>query len=649
MPNSELVREAVERAIKSFDPIRTGDTDIHIEVENGTVTLYGYVRTGMMRNVASQLAASVLSGREVRNALISDDDLEITIATAIEEASEGYLAPVPIQVRVLRGHCVLRGPVPSESAKEEIERIIYGVPGVLEVANALDVDPGAIERLLAPKRAGARKKRAAGGVAEATVGGKPVTAADLPAWALKPKEEWTKADYQARAEVKMAFKRGEGPDPKELEQAGALLRGGARAPAEDTTLAEAEGATGLTAQPPELVEVPAAAEMPPALVTDSAPPSPVVTADTSNLPSWALKPKEQWSKEEFQAHAKARSAFKKGEGPNPDDLIAQGQAALATAPSASSAAVQAEPTVDLAALEARYPAWALKPKEEWTPADFKAQAAAKSAFKKGEGPDPKTIIEEAQAALSAAKAPSVQTTVSAGPQDSAEAALAAVRAQYPGWALKPRREWTAQDFREAAEAKVAEIRAHGQPVGAVRAEAQAALEAARRGEVTGTGSVARTAKRDLTPDEIAQVRAGLTSRFPEWALKPKEEWAAEDFKAQASAKSAFKKGEGPDPKTIIEEAQAAFEKAKAEAFKNLPAEEVQPATAAPPPDTIAREIPPELLGNYPAWALKPKEQWSPDEFKAHAKAKSAFKKGEGPDPEALMAEAQSALAAVSPS
>ncbi|HBY93555.1 MAG TPA: hypothetical protein DEP84_06225 [Chloroflexi bacterium] len=490
MPNSELVREAVERAIKSFDPIRTGDTDIHIEVENGTVTLYGYVRTGMMRNVASQLAASVLSGREIRNALISDDDLEITIATAIEEASEGYLAPVPIQVRVLRGHCVLRGPVPSESAKEEIERIIYGVPGVLEVANALDVDPGAIERLLAPKRAGARKKRAAGGVAEATVGGKPVTAADLPAWALKPKEEWTKADYQARAEVKMAFKRGEGPDPKELEQAGALLRGGARAPAEDTTLAEAEGATGLTAQPPELVEVPAAAEMPPALVTDSAPPSPAVTADTSNLPSWALKPKEQWSKEEFQAHAKARSAFKKGEGPNPDDLIAQGQAALATAPSASSAAVQAEPTVDLAALEARYPAW---------------------------------------------------------------------------------------------------------------------------------------------------------------ALKPKEEWAAEDFKAQASAKSAFKKGEGPDPKTIIEEAQAAFEKAKAEAFKNLPAEEVQPATAAPPPDTIAREIPPELLGNYPAWALKPKEQWSPDEFKAHAKAKSAFKKGEGPDPEALMAEAQSALAAVSPS
>lgn len=649
MPGSELVREAVERAIQSFDPIRSGDTDIQIEVEDGTVALYGYVRNRMMKNIASQLAASVLSGRELRNVLISDDDLEITIATAIEAAGDGYLTPVPIQVRVLRGHCVLRGVVPSESTRDELERITYAVPGVLEVANALEVDPAAIERVVAPKKAAARKKRAATSAVEATVGGKPVTAADLPAWALRPKEEWTKEDYRARAQAKMAFKRGEGPDPKELEQAGAILRGGASAPTEETTPAEAEGATGMTAQPPELVEVPAAAETPPELVTDTAPPS-IDAVDTGDLPSWALKPKEQWSKEEFQAHARARSAFKKGEGPDPEELIARGQAAQASAPAATGAAAPAAPAVDLAALQAKYPAWALKPKEEWGPEDFKAQAQAKSAFKKGAGPDPKTIIEEAQAALNAAKAPAAQAAHNAAPQNAAEAALAAVRAQYPGWALKPRREWTAQDFREAAEAKVAEIRKQGQPVDEVRAAARAALEAAKRGEVTGAGSAARAEKRELTPEEIAQVRASLAGQYPEWALKPKEEWTPEDFKAQAQAKSAFKKGEGLDPKTIIEEAQAAFERAKAETLKSLPVE-AAPAEpqAASPASAAPREIPPELLDSYPAWALKPKEQWSAEEFRAHAKARSAFKKGDGPDPEMLIAEAQSALSTVSPS
>ncbi|HYN89931.1 MAG TPA: BON domain-containing protein, partial [Ardenticatenaceae bacterium] len=312
MRNSEVVRQAVERAILSFDPIRTGETDIQVEVENGLVALSGYVRTSMMKNVASQLASRVLDGRQLRNDLISDDDLEIAVAGAIEVVSDSYLAPVPIQVRALRGHCVLRGTVPSEGAKEEIERLAYRVPGVLEVANSLQVDPATIERLVAPKKATAGKRRGGGGAAgTATVGGKPVTAADLPEWALKPKEDWSRVDYQARAKAKMAFKRNEGPDPKELEQAGAVLRGGSAGAAVEE--ADVDVAPAAPAAAVEDAPAPAATSVPAA-----SPPAPIVAvAEVPDLPSWAFRAKEQWSKEEFQAYARAKSAFKKGEGPDP--------------------------------------------------------------------------------------------------------------------------------------------------------------------------------------------------------------------------------------------------------------------------------------------------------------------------------------------
>ncbi|RME11425.1 MAG: hypothetical protein D6802_06875, partial [Ardenticatenia bacterium] len=299
------------------------------------------------------------------------------------------------------------------------------------------------------------------------------------------------------------------------------------------------------------------------------------------------------------------------------------------------------PAEVLAELKQKYPEWALKPKDQWTVDDFKAQAKAKSAFKKGEGPDPKQVIAEAQQALREAVAKAgagAGAAAAAETTDPRRAALMALRQQFPMWALKPRRQWTADDFREAAEAKIAELRGQGMPVAEIRAKAQEALEKAQRGEVSEGPGVGVATKRELTKEEVQAIIAKLSEQYPAWALKPKDQWSAEDFKAQAKAKSAFKKGEGPDPKQIIAEAQAALEKAKQEALKAA-------ATAAPSSAAKAApgEIPPELLEKYPSWALKPKDQWSAEEFKAFAKAKSAFKKGEGPDPEAIIAEAQAAL------
>ncbi|MDQ4077667.1 MAG: BON domain-containing protein [Chloroflexota bacterium] len=565
MPTTELLREAVERAIMTYDPIRTSETEIDIDVrESGDVTLNGYVRTDTMRALASQLARRVRGVRSVKNLLLSDTELEVAVSQMIELRLGSYIIPMMPIVRAIRGHVILRGPVPSESAKEIIEEVALQVPSVVMVHNHLDVDPAAVERLVAPKKRARKGAGEEGGARQAMVGGEPVTAEDLPKWALMPKEEWGMAEYKARAKVKMAWKRGEAPDPKELEAAGAILREGL-----------AEGG-----EAPEVTEEQTPGE-----------PEPLEGDER------ALNPAAELEEEDV-------------------------------------------PEVSLEEVKAQFPAWALKPKEEWDKDDFKAQMRAKRVAKAGEGEPPEVIIEKAQAALEAAKTAGRKKT-SAKPKNEREAALAAVRAEFPNWAIVPRKEWRPQDFAEAADARVAEIRGNGQPVTEIRDKAQAALEAALRGEaVAGTGGPKR---RELTPEEKEAVRKSLEGQFPVWALKPKEEWDKADFKGQMQAKRAAKAGEGDPPEVIIEKAQAALEAALKEAEQALPLEEPEADVAEPATNGQKKEIPPDLLDKYPGWALKPKDEWDMKEFKAHAKAKSAFKKGEGPDPDTIIAEAQAAI------
>lgn len=550
-----LLRDAVERAILSYAPIRTSETQINIDVKGAEVTLNGYVRTDVMRSVATQLARGVQSGLHVRNQLLSDSDLEIAVAQAIDLKLGSYIVPMMPIVRVIMGHCFLRGPVPSDKAKEMIAQTAAKVPGIVRVDNSLEVDAVAVERLIAPKKAARAAKKGGGASGQAMVGGKVVTEADLPTWAMKAKSAWSMADYKARAKAKMAFKRNEGPDPKEMEEAGAILRGGGAA---EEAEPEAEDTAPVAVAAPVVEEV---------------------EEDTGSA-----------------------------------------------AP------------VDLEALKAQFPAWALKPKEEWTPDDFKGQMAAKRAFKQGQGEEPEKIIEQARAAIAAA-ASGGRKKKTGGATDPKAAALEAVRQRFPGWAILQRKEWLAKDFQEAADAKIAELGGKGKAVRELRTEAQAALEAALRGEVVGGAGGAK--RRDLTPDEIAAVRNQLAGQYPMWALKAKEEWDQADFKGQMAAKRAAKGGEGETPEAIIEKAQAALAEALKAAHEALPLEGGDEAPAAAP--TGKKEIPAELFNKYPGWALKPKEEWTPDEFKAQAKAKSAFKKGEGPDPDAVIAEAQKAI------
>nr|MBA3531027.1 BON domain-containing protein [Ardenticatenales bacterium] len=164
MPIPELLREAVERAIMTYDPIRTGETKIDIDIQGSDIVLSGYVRTDVMRSVAAQLAKGAGGGRAVRNNLLSDTELEIAVGQTIELALGTYILPVMPVVRAMRGHIFLRGPVPSEGAKAIMEEVAQQVPGIVMIHNLLDVDTSAIERMIAPKKATrASKAGAAGG------------------------------------------------------------------------------------------------------------------------------------------------------------------------------------------------------------------------------------------------------------------------------------------------------------------------------------------------------------------------------------------------------------------------------------------------------------------------------------------------------
>ncbi|MGB0385411.1 MAG: BON domain-containing protein [Ardenticatenaceae bacterium] len=619
MPTSYLLRDAVERAIMSYHPIRTSETDINIDVQaNDQVILNGYVRTDVMRSVASRLARNVRGVRSVRNNLYSDTDLEIMIGQAIELRLGSYIVPMMPGVRAIRGHIFLRGPIASENAKQIVAESALMSPGVVAVHNSLTVDPEAVERLVAPKKRATVTTGADSGAAQAMVGGKPVTAEDLPKWALMPKEQWAMAEYKARAKTKMAWKKGEGPDPKEMEEAGAILRAAAdsagAAPAEAAPAAAPDAAIDLSFEEEE--------------DDDGGAPVMDLAALKEQYPAWALKPKEEWDKSDFKAQMQAKRAFKKGDGEDPKVIVEQAQAAFK--------AVMAP----LEALKGQYPDWALKPKEEWNKADFKGQMQAKRAFKKGDGEDPKVILENAQAALKAAMSGGKKKKRK--PKNSKEAAIAAVREQYPGWAILPRKQWGAQDFAEAADARIVELNGQGQALKEVRQAAQEALEAALRGEEVKGGGVAK--RRDLTPAEIAAVRQELTSQYPVWALKPKEEWQMADYKGQMRAKRASKGGEGDPPKEIIEKAQDALKAALQAAWEALPLETEGSGKRELTPEEIVA-VRDSLIGEYPGWALKPKEEWDRQDFKAQMKAKRAFKKDQGESPDATIEKAQAALAA----
>ncbi len=106
-------------------------------VDDGVVTLSGYVSSSSIREMAAILAGSVASVNEVVNDLHADPELERSVALAL--AQNDRIRPLPIRVRSEGGYVQLQGQVPDEEAAEIALEVARTVNGPKEIVSALKV------------------------------------------------------------------------------------------------------------------------------------------------------------------------------------------------------------------------------------------------------------------------------------------------------------------------------------------------------------------------------------------------------------------------------------------------------------------------------------------------------------------------------
>jgi len=124
--------------------------DVEIGVENGVVTLTGYVTQpikseDMARRVAHVDGVQDFVNRlEVLPASIGDDRLRNIIANAIyrDPSFSNYASQAvpPIHIIVRNSSVLLTGVVNSEVERRQAENIVRGIPGIIGVQNTLRVE-----------------------------------------------------------------------------------------------------------------------------------------------------------------------------------------------------------------------------------------------------------------------------------------------------------------------------------------------------------------------------------------------------------------------------------------------------------------------------------------------------------------------------
>ena len=133
MPSA--LQQSIQDALEAYSPLRTSRADIAVTVNNGTVTLSGYVPSTSIKDMAAILAGSVDGVSEVVNDLLADPELERSVALAL--AQDERTRPWFIRVRAEGGHVQLQGELPDDQAIETALEVARKVKGPKKVVSAL--------------------------------------------------------------------------------------------------------------------------------------------------------------------------------------------------------------------------------------------------------------------------------------------------------------------------------------------------------------------------------------------------------------------------------------------------------------------------------------------------------------------------------
>jgi osmotically-inducible protein OsmY len=129
------LKQAIEDALQAYSPLRTSRSEVSVHMEDGRVTLSGYVPSSSMKRMAAFLAGNVEGVGEVVNQLQADPDLERSVAMAL--ATDERTRRWPIRVRAENGYVQLQGYVPDPATLQAILDVARKVKGPRQIVNAL--------------------------------------------------------------------------------------------------------------------------------------------------------------------------------------------------------------------------------------------------------------------------------------------------------------------------------------------------------------------------------------------------------------------------------------------------------------------------------------------------------------------------------
>lgn len=147
-PVDDRLSRSVMDALWRSEPIRARDLrSLEVVARGGTVLLRGVVATEAHKYAAAQLARAVPGVVSVTNELLTDDNLErsIAVALALNSATRQHR----IAVRVASGVASLYGAVPSAEIADGARAAAGAVNGVRQVESRLQVVPSGKNVVLA--------------------------------------------------------------------------------------------------------------------------------------------------------------------------------------------------------------------------------------------------------------------------------------------------------------------------------------------------------------------------------------------------------------------------------------------------------------------------------------------------------------------
>ena len=129
----------VEDALWQYDPVREALGALRIEARpDGKVEIAGPVRSGSIKDGILETVRRLPGVVEVIDRMLSDHELELEIAKAIDaDRSLKTLPPGSVSVYGHLGQVSLVGKVPNEALRRRVVEVAQAVPGVRRLVDRL--------------------------------------------------------------------------------------------------------------------------------------------------------------------------------------------------------------------------------------------------------------------------------------------------------------------------------------------------------------------------------------------------------------------------------------------------------------------------------------------------------------------------------